>query len=259
METVSYHFLAKFYIPSIILSCYPSKFFKKVKYGFDDFQNYLTEIISIGKKGSVNKNSVLSLLLKAQEDAKGKGNTLTDEAVLADSYMLLFAGHETTAGTLTWALALLANHPAVQEKMYKEVDEVLGDRKLGYSDYNKLKYCLCVFQETLRLYPAVVNIPKKTQSEIILGGYKIPEDTYLNCHIYSVHHNPKYWPEPDKFKPERFENGIPHLGSFMPFSLGPRKCIGFQFAQIQAVFVLAMVIRKYSFSVPPGVDRKKNV
>jgi len=258
MEIVSYHFIAKFWIPSIVLSLYPSSFFKKVKYGFDDFKSYLEEIISIGKKETLQPEkkggSVLSLLLNAQTNSKVK---LTDQQVLADSYMLLFAGHETTAGTLTWAMALLSIHPDVQDKMYKEVVEVLGDRKPTYSDYDKLKYCLCVFQETLRLYPAVVNIPKKTQCEITLGGYKIPKDTYLNCHIYSVHRNPKYWPEPTKFKPERFEDNIPHLCSFMPFSVGPRKCIGFQFAKIQAVFVLAMVIRRYSFSVQPGTDIKK--
>jgi len=128
-----------------------------------------------------------------------------------------------------------------------------------YENYKKLQYSLCVVKETLRLFPPVVGIPKKAITDTTIGGYPIPDQSFVQIQVWSLHRNPKYWKDPLKFIPERFDSRVsPPIvpGSYYPFSGGPRNCIGMYFAQVEDVIALSMIINKYSIEVPPGVTEE---
>lgn len=170
----------------------------------------------------------------------------------------MVAGHETTAHTLTFTMAYLALNPDVQQKMFEEVDRVLGGRDPTYSDVDNLIYCKCVFKETLRLMPPVASIPKKTTAPMELCGYTLPADTKVYLNAYVMQRDPKHFPEPERFNPDRFDTRISAPVSnnvFFPFSLGQRSCIGMGFAQIEAVTVLAMIAQHFTLHVPSDVDK----
>lgn len=151
-------------------------------------------------------------------------------------------------------------HPEIQEKAYEEVMEVLGpDRDPNYDDYRKLQYCEAIMKETLRLFPAVVGIPKMAAQDTELNGAFVPKGTYVDVNAYSMSRHSKYWDNPNVFNPSRFDERVsppvdPNL--FIAFSRGPRGCIGFRFALIEGTLTIAMLIRKFRFHHPPGTDFK---
>ena len=169
--------------------------------------------------------------------------------------MFLFAGHETTAGTLHWALRLLARHPEAQQKARQEIREVLGDRdELASEDLPDLDFCLSIFKETLRLYPATKDIAKLAPRDTTLGGVSVPAGAAVAMHFDAVHRHPRYWQDPNAFRPERFQERnagdvVPY--SWVPFSNGARGCIGNRFAQMEGALVLAKVLQRYNVCLPP--------
>ncbi|KAJ3656430.1 hypothetical protein Zmor_015510 [Zophobas morio] len=172
-----------------------------------------------------------------------------------DTFM--FEGHDTTASGICFALYCLADHPEVQEKVFQEQKEIFEDWKnpeTTYSDLQKMKYLECVLKETLRLYPSVPVIGRYTTEEMNFDGYVIPKNTNIVIFIYGLHRNPDYFPEPEKFKPERFENFNNSLPfSYIPFSAGPRNCIGQKFAMLEMKSVISKIVRQ--FEIKPTVPR----
>ena len=171
MTIVSHHTLAKLITPKIVFKFVKTKFLQKVESGFDNFEKYAKFFITERRKDmEENKKELkdlLSLLLKA--------DNLTSSDIVANTFMFLIAGHETTANTVSFALGLLAKHPEIQEKVREEARKLFGSSKnIEYSSVGDLKYAKAVFRETLRLYPSVVNIPKWTVADVELGGYRIP-------------------------------------------------------------------------------------
>jgi len=210
-------------------------------------------------------HSLLSLLVESgkNDDAASK---LTSRDMLADTFIFMLAGHETSASALSSTFALLALHPHEQEAIYDELKTVLGSTSvedLPYSDLNKLIYCNAVIKEALRLFPPAIGVPKiaKEDTQITIGDgktYVIPEGTTVNLNIYPMHHNPACFPDPDEFKPSRWlSGGGADDAAFAAFSLGARSCIGKRFAQIEMVTVLAMVARRFTVSAPPGVTKEQ--
>jgi cytochrome P450 len=258
-DIVSDSLLWKLILPSFLLK-FPIQKLNRIGTAFDEFDQYILEIIN-SKRGDVEQSGddLLSLLLKANKSEE-VSKALTDRELIGNTFMFLLAGHETTANTLAFALGLLALHPEIQQKLYEESNNVLTKPDPVYEDYKKLQYSLCVFKETLRLFPPVVSVPKKTATDTKIGGYSIPEQTIVQILIYSLHRNPKHWTNPLKFQPERFDSKIsPPIvpGSYFPFSGGPRNCIGMYFAQVEATLALSMIINRYSVEVPPGVSEEQ--
>jgi len=246
-------------LPSFLLKS-PIKKLNTIGTAFDEFDQYILEIIN-SKKDDTEEygDDLLSLMLKANKSEE-VSKALTDREMIGNTFMFLFAGHETTANTLSFALGLLALHPDIQQKVYEESEEMLTKPEPVYEDHKKLSYTVCVFKETLRLYPPVVNIPKKTVTDTKIGGYLVPDKALVQILVYSLHRNPKYWTDPLKFQPERFDSKIsPPIvpGSYFPFSGGPRNCIGMYFAKIEATVALSMIINRYSVEVPPGVSEEQ--
>jgi len=201
------------------------------------------------ERGESTHNDILSLLTTAKED----GMVLTAQEIIADSFIFYLAGHETTATTLAYAARLLAENPQVQNKMVEEMKE-LGD-EFDYNMYSKLTYSKCVVKETLRIYSPTSVIPKYSFAETTLGGVPIPNHSVIMISTYALHRNPKYWDKPDEFIPERFDSRVSppiHPYAFVPFSSGPRTCIGNKFALVEASIALALLVKNYIFELAPG-------
>jgi cytochrome P450 len=204
------------------------------------------------KSQDESREDLLSTLLAARDEENGKG--MTDEQVRDEVMTIFLAGHETTANTLSWTWYLLSNHPEVERKMWMELDEVLQGRKVKSADIEQLPYLQQIIWESMRLYPAVWAINREVVEEVEIGGqlYK-PGDTLMMSQ-YVMHRKPKYYEQPEQFKPERFAGdllkSIPSFAYF-PFGGGPRVCIGNQFALMEAALIIATIARRYKLRMAP--------
>ncbi|MFL6163716.1 MAG: cytochrome P450 [Jatrophihabitantaceae bacterium] len=168
---------------------------------------------------------------------------------------LLLAGHETTASTLSWAFHLLDEHPAVARRMRAEATAVLGTRAPNYDDLSRLPYITMVVEEVMRLYPPVWILPRSAQADDEINGYPVPAGSDVIVSPYIMHRHPRYWPDPERFVPERFDrtrsSDRPRY-AYLPFGAGRRVCIGSNLAMMEAVFVLSTVVRQLELRKLPG-------
>ena len=184
--------------------------------------------------------------------SKQTGEPMKDNQLLDEIRTLIIAGHETTALTLTWTWYELSRNKKVATKLYNEVQAVFPDRDPVFSELDKLPYMEQVINETLRLYPPAWLIPRKSLEDDYLGPYEIPAGSDIFISPYFLQRDPKVWEEPDQFNPDRFtETKVDnqHKLSYIPFSAGPRKCIGDHFSLIEMKFHLAMLIKEFEFSL----------
>eukprot|EP00803_Ostreobium_quekettii_P005980 evm.model.scf_345.2 EVM.evm.TU.scf_345.2 scf_345:33857-40216(+) len=208
-------------------------------------------------EGYMNESdpSVLRFLLASREE-------VTSTQLRDDLLSMLVAGHETTGSALTWALYLLVQNPDKMEKAVEEINQVMGDRENPtLADYQKLRYITLCMCESLRLFPhPPVLLRRAAQADVLPGGYKVPVGQDVMISIYNVHHNPDVWENAEDFIPERFgmEGPVPNESNtdykFIPFSGGPRKCVGDQFALMEAVVALAVILREFDFSIVPDQE-----
>jgi cytochrome P450 len=204
------------------------------------------------RRSGEDKGDLLSTLLQARDD-DGSG---MDDQQLRDELMTIFlAGHETTAMNLTWTWYLLMQHSEIMERLKHEVDAVLGDRPATLADLPNLKYAEMVIKESMRLYPPAPSVGREPIQDIQLGGYPVKKGAILTLSVYGLHHNPKIFPNPEVFDPERFspenEKNIPRYG-YLPFGAGPRVCIGNSFALMEARLILATMVQQIDLSLVPG-------
>ncbi|KAL4858882.1 Cytochrome P450 3A12 [Chlorella vulgaris] len=206
------------------------------------------------------ESSIVSRLKDAVN--KQTGERLSDLDVCAQLFTFLLAGYETTSVALSFSLYLLALHPEHQQRVMQEVD-AFGGRELGYADLASCPYIEAVFQESMRLYPpvsallALAREPKQGGVDLVLGDgstMHLPDACRVMFNIWTLHRDERYWPEPTAFKPDRFLPSTPsgkveasanHSGSYFPFGLGPRKCIGWRFAMEEGVLCLARIFQRF--------------
>jgi cytochrome P450 len=200
-----------------------------------------------------NPGDLLSHLLAARDDHGTEG--MTDRQLRDESVTLLLAGHETTALALTYAFYLLAQSPEADFRLAAELDHVLGGRSPSAADVPNLKYTEWVIRETMRLYPPAWGIGRQAVTDCEIGGYSCPKGTQLFLVIWLVHHDGRWYPEPESFRPERWDNDLvkrlPRCAYF-PFGDGARICIGNHFAMMEAVLLLATIAQKYRLRLEPG-------
>uniref|UniRef100_A0A2C9JRX5 Cytochrome P450 n=1 Tax=Biomphalaria glabrata TaxID=6526 RepID=A0A2C9JRX5_BIOGL len=190
----------------------------------------------------------LDMLLYMSEDL----TKLSLEDIREEVDTFMFEGHDTTAAAINWATHLIGSHPEVQVKVHEELDQVFGkdDRDATMEDLKQLKYLECCIKEALRLFPSVPNYARSIKEELHLeGDYTIPKDTTVIILPIGLHRDPRIFPEPEAFKPERFflENSVNrHPYSYIPFSAGPRNCIGQKFAMLEEKTVLSHLFRNFN-------------
>jgi cytochrome P450 len=201
---------------------------------------------------------LLSMLIQAR-DEEGDGKGMTDEQLRDEVMTIFLAGHETTANALTWTWYLLSQNPEVEAKFHAEVDQALEGRIPTAQDYPQLKYTERILAESMRLYPPAWIIGRKALSDYSVNGYPIKAGSIVLMSQYLVHHNPKYYPDPERFDPERWtpeaRDSRPKF-SYFPFGGGPRLCIGEQFAWMEGVLVLATLAQKWKLRLVPGQSVK---
>ena len=190
----------------------------------------------------------LDVLLHAKTN-DGQELSLSDIQEEVDTFM--FEGHDTTAAAMTWATYLIGRHPSVQKRVHEELDQVFGDdinRPCTMDDVRKLQYLEKVIKESLRLFPSVPFLARVAKEDCEIDGYKIPKGTQLGVFVVNIHHNPDVWKNPETFDPERFnpENASKrHPYAFIPFSAGPRNCIGQRFALLEEKVMLSHLLRNF--------------
>jgi cytochrome P450 len=195
-------------------------------------------------------------LLQILMDARySDGQGMPDDLVLSESMQLLVAGHETSSNALSWLLYVLSSRPDCIDRVRDEFDSVLGDRPLTYSDVPKFEFTTQAIMEALRLYPPFWMVDRLALADDRAGDVDIPAGSTVVVFIYGAHHSPQYWDNPESFDPERFSKVNQKLHTpfaHLPFGAGPRGCIGGNYAMLQMLMILSILLRKYDFNLLPG-------
>jgi len=195
-------------------------------------------------------------LLQILMDARySDGHGMDDELILSESMQLLVAGHETSSNALSWLLYLLSSRPDCVDRVRDELDSLLGDKPLTYSDVPKFEFTTQVILEALRLYPPFWMVDRMALADDRAGDLNIPKGSTVVVFIYGTHHSPRYWENPDTFDDERFSKTNEKLHTpfaHLPFGAGPRGCIGGNYAMLQMLMILSVLLRKYDFRLVPG-------
>ncbi|MEM7527264.1 MAG: cytochrome P450 [Pseudomonadota bacterium] len=212
-------------------------------------------------RGPSDPPDLLDLLIAARDpgDGSGDGGGRRMSPIELRNNLLAFivAGHETTALALTWALYLLAFDSDVQERASEEARKVLGDCSAGYADLERLPYIRQVIDETMRLYPPAGLLTKSAIDADSLCGRPLRPGGLVMIPIWALHRHQRLWHEPDAFDPDRFSRdgrAGRHRFAYLPFSAGPRICLGMQFALIEAQVILATLIARFRFALPDGFE-----
>ena len=197
-------------------------------------------------------HDLLQILLDARYS---DGTSMSDELVVSESMQLLVAGHETSSNALSWLLYLLSSRPDCVDRVRDEFDSVLGERHVSFSVVPKFEFTTQVILEALRLYPPFWMVDRMTLADDRAGDLDIPRGSTVVVFIYGTHHSPRYWENPESFDPERFTKAKEKLHTpfaHLPFGAGPRGCIGGNYAMLQMLMILSVVLRKYDFHLVPG-------
>ncbi|KAK4297383.1 hypothetical protein Pmani_030200 [Petrolisthes manimaculis] len=197
----------------------------------------------IGKK---RRLAFLDLLLEYSEEGRG----LSDEDIREEVDTFMFEGHDTTAAAINWSLYLLGCHPEIQARVHEELDMIFSspDQPVTMAELREMKLTENCIKEALRLFPSVPFLARELQEEAVIDNYRIPEGTTVMVVTYRLHRDPDQFPDPERFDPDRFlpENvSKRHPYAYVPFSAGPRNCIGQKFALMEEKILLSSILRKY--------------
>lgn len=203
------------------------------------------------------RQAFLDLLLDANENK----NLLTDQDIREEVDTFMFEGHDTTASGISWTLYMLGCYPDVQEKVYDEMISIFNgsDRPATLTDLNEMKYLERVIKESMRIFPPVPTLGRILSEDVQLDQYLIPKGTSVTIQVYYLHRDPRFFPEPERFDPDRFlpenlEGRNPF--AYIPFSAGSRNCIGQKFAMYEEKSVLSSIIRNFKLR---SVEERKDL
>ncbi|OWF40063.1 cytochrome P450 4B1-like [Mizuhopecten yessoensis] len=228
---------------------------KEYKRHLDYIHGFADDLIARRKKALEDEPSLLEgkprldfldILMTAKDDS---GAGLTDKEIRDEVDTFMFAGHDTTFAALTWALYNLGKYPEEQDKVYREVCDVTGDRTfIQWEDLGKLQKLTLFMKENMRMYPPVMFSTKQLSKPLELDGVSFPTGTSLTVSFLNLHHHPDVYPDHTVFRPERFlpENSKerdPY--AFLPFSAGPRNCIGQNFSMNEQKVLLSRIVKRF--------------
>jgi cytochrome P450 len=213
-------------------------------------------IVQQRRASGEDRGDLLSMLLLAQ-DAEGDGGSMSDLQLRDEAMTIFLAGHETSANAMAWTWYLLSQHPEVEKKFHQEVDCHLGGRLPHIGDVMELSLTGRIFSEALRLYPPLWAVGRRAMVECQIGSYIIPPGSVVIVSSFVTHRDPRWFPEPLRFDPERWQPaaklGRPRF-SFFPFSAGSRSCLGEIFASTEGVLCLATIAQVWRFQLDRGAS-----
>ncbi|XP_008589156.1 PREDICTED: cytochrome P450 3A21-like [Galeopterus variegatus] len=195
---------------------------------------------------------LLQLMIDSQNSEETQSRkVLSDLELVAQSIIFILAGYETTSSTLSFIMYLLATHPDVQQKLQEEIDATLPNKAPAtYDTLVQMEYLDMVVNESLRLFPIAGRLERLCKKDVEVSGVFIPKGVVVMIPVFALHRDPKYWTEPEEFRPERFskknkDSIDPYI--YMPFGSGPRNCIGMRFALMNIKLALIRVLQNFSF------------
>jgi cytochrome P450 len=236
------HRITEWFLETATAGDVPPEVQKNYESGLDQLASLIDEMID--ERGTGDEDGDLLSMLVAL-GSRGEAD-YTDERIRDEMITMLFAAHETTALSLTYALYLLADAPDVVENLSTEVGSVLDGAVAGPEHLEELEYTEQVLNESLRLYCPAHALFRETTTDVSLDGYVIPEGDAVHVPQWVIHRDERWWDDPTEFRPERFtgENDR-HPFAFFPFGVGPRGCLGEAFARAEAKIVIATIADRF--------------
>ena len=213
---------------------------------------FINGIIDEANSTNSDKDNLVNMLRHAKDP---EGKHLSRQQIRDEIITLFLAGHETTALALSWTWFLLSQHPRVEAKLLEELDSVLGGQSPTFDALRHLEYCEMIIQEAMRLYPPAYTLGREPIQDYELAGYPIAKGSTILISQWVVHRDPRFFPNPEAFEPERWtESFTKHLSryAYFPFGGGPRFCIGKAFAMTEAVLLLATIAQRFHLSLVPN-------
>jgi cytochrome P450 len=207
------------------------------------------DVVRERRKSGVLGDDLLSRLLVARDEADPERG-MSDQQLRDEVMTLFMAGHETTANALAWTLMLLAEHPEIDHRLDDELSRVLDGRPATADDLASLPLADAIVKESMRLYPPAHTIGREATRDLRLGPFELPAHTSILISPWAMHHDPRFFPDPEAFHPDRWLDGstakLPK-NAYMPFGGGPRVCVGNHFAIMEAVLVLVTIAQRARF------------
>jgi cytochrome P450 len=226
---------------------FPRPFDRRYAAAKDEVFAHIDEMVAERRRNPIPDGDLLSMVLTAEfED----GSRLDDEHIRRELLGLIFGGYETTAAVMSWVIARLAFAPDAQAQAYDEVD-ALGGARVNTELTEKLPWLRACFDESQRLQGFAVNAREATVDDEI-GGHHIPAGTTVAFSGQTLHRDPRWWRDPERFVPARFIDDDINMYAFLPFGVGPRRCLGMRMAYIVGLSALATAFQRYRFEVPDG-------
>jgi cytochrome P450 len=237
-----------------LLTRLPSPTMRRLRRVESDLDDVIGAMLAERREGGAAGDDLLSVLLRAREDGVG----MTDQQVRDEALTLFLAGHETTSIALTWTWWLLARNPEVEARFHDEVDGLEAPPTVD--DLPRLAFTRAVLDESIRLRPPAWAIGRNAVADHRAGEFVIPSGSVVVASPWLLHHDERWWPDADAYRPERWLAGRPEGSrhAYIPFGGGPRRCIGEPFALLEATLVLATIARRWRFRTvsdePPGLQ-----
>ena len=241
-------------VPESLLALVPSRLNRDYGPARTRMRHITEDLIREGRRQAADgRDDLLSVLLGARHEQTGE--RLTDQEVFDQIITMLTSGMETAARALGFTFYLLSRHPEAEDRLRGEIRTALAGRTPGFKDVAQLPYTRQVILESLRLYPPVWLFSRVTTAETDLSGRRLPAGSNLLISPYTLHHNPTLFPDPEEFDPDRWVPDRARTtprGALLPFGLGPRKCVGDQFALVEMAVIVATVVSRWQLRPVPG-------
>ncbi|CAF1390671.1 unnamed protein product [Adineta steineri] len=245
----------------VLISTRLASYLSKKGYSFlpSDAVDYtsclVNQILSRRRQHLERRNDFIQIMVDHEEEMKCQEqektltksiHTLNDKEIVGQALVFMVAGYETTSVLMSFFFYVMSTEPIIQEKIYEEIRNEIGDNKITHENLHQLRYLDMVISETLRMYPPFIRFDRVASEDYQLGNYHIPKGSIIHIPVYPIHHDSKVWPDPDKFIPERFtstEKAKRHPMTYLAFGAGPRNCIGMRFALLEAKLGIAKALR----------------
>ncbi len=224
----------------------------------EKLERLILSMIEQRRKNPEGRIDVLSILTQARDD---ENHGMTDMELVGQATILFAASYETTATSLTWTMLLISQHPDVANELLEELDSVLGGAPPRYDQLSQLPYLERVIKESMRILPPVPYTIRSATADVEMGGFEVPKNSRVICSHYLTHHSPDLYPDPQKFLPGRWLTIDPSQYEYLPFSAGPRACIGTMFAMQAMKIAVSMMLQRFRMQIVAGtrIDRAVRV
>ena len=233
----------------------PLPIFIRVRKARERLDRVILRVIADHRAHPSAAPDLVGMLLAARDPENPNAPGMSDQQIRDEAMTIFLAGHETTANAMAWTWHLLADAPEVEGRLHAEIDRVLDGRVASAEDVPKLEYTRAVVSESMRLYPPAWTMGRRAMETHAIGGFEIEKDALVLMSQWVVHRDPRWWPDADAFKPDRWLSGsrLPEAGSrpkyaYFPFGGGSRVCIGESFAWTEAILLLATIAQRWRFT-----------